>query len=54
MDEKRLILRQKRDKIKKFLCKEYYNMKVSYYGNHENLINNKKKLIETIYENHKI
>ena len=53
-DEKRLILRQKRDKIKKFLCEEFYNMKVLYYGNHENLINNKKKLIETIYENHKI
>jgi hypothetical protein len=46
----KLELRQTRDKVKKFLCENVYNIKVLYYGKINNLITNEEKLINRIYE----
>ena len=48
-DDKRLKLRQTRDKVKKFLCEEVNNIKVIYYGRINGLINNENDLIKEIY-----
>lgn len=53
-DSSKLEIRQNRDKVKRFLCEELYNIKIIYYAKikyDENIITDKNNLLKEIYNN---